>query len=484
MVSIQRKIALLIACAVVMANLAVLPLGHSAVLSAVRPNTHVTLAGLPDFTDLVDRYGPAVVNVSVAAMPAAPRVDAFVPQAFSGSAFHGPAFHESPFFRYFGAAMSEGPAPMLHGEGSGFIVSSDGVILTNAHVVQGADTVTVRLTDRREFKARVLGLDARTDIAVLKIDALRLPVVQFGSDANVRVGQWVVAIGSPFGFENSVTSGIVSAKARSLPNGSAVPFLQTDVPLNPGNSGGPLFDLSGRVIGVNSQIYSRTGGYEGIGFAIPIEVALKVERQILRTGKVEHGHLGVDVQDLSPPLARAFGLDSVEGVLIGNVEPGSPAANSGLQPGDIVRRFNGAPMHDAAAFAVAVADQAPAAVVKFEVWRGGDNMLLTTTLTDSKDSEPSAQGDAAAGKAFGLAVRMLTDAERSANGLVGGLLVQDVSGAGARAGLMRGDVVLAINGEALRTPQQLSAVAAANNKAIALLVRRGAVQIYVPIEAG
>ena len=522
----QRRNPWLAAIAVAIANVVLLPLGHGTVQAAhgaVQPGhapadrgvvaaaaragprvREAVTAGTPrgawpDIADLVDRYGAAVVNITVTAGSPSKPHDGVVPGAF----------HESTFFRYFGpaAGAAPAPAPPLHGEGSGFIVDSHGVILTNAHVVQGAASVIVKLTDRREFQATVLGADLRTDIAVLKIAADGLPVVRLGSDARVRVGEWVVAIGSPYGFENSVTSGIVSAKARALPDDSAVPFLQTDVPLNPGNSGGPLFDLEGHVIGINSQIFSRTGGYQGIGFAIPIDLAMKVARQILKTGRVEHGHLGVDVQDLSPPLASAFGLTDVDGALVGNVEPDSPAAHSGLQPGDVVRGFNGQPLRDAAAFAVALADQAPDAVVRLDVWRRGDELRLTTTLI--RDAGGHVGAPALPDRAFGLAVRALTPQERIANGIVNGLFVEGVTGAAARAGLLEGDVVLAINGQPLLEPDQLTsaqltsaqltaeqqgaqprvrreqkAAVGVRSKPIALLVRRGGVQIYVPVQAG
>ena len=484
MISTRRRYVLVLACLMAMANVALLPLGHGALLYP--HGSEGTRPPLPDFSDLVERYGAAVVNVSVAT-PAPPEAEGTIPGAF----------HESAFFRYFGARAPAAAGPPQHGEASGFIVDSAGLILTNAHVVQGADTVTVRLTDRREFAAHVLGTDARTDIAVLKIQASGLRAVRLGRDKDVRVGQWVVAIGSPYGFENSVTSGIVSAKARSLPDGAAVPFLQTDVPLNPGSSGGPLIDLEGRVIGINAQIFSRTGGYQGIGFAIPIDLAMKVERQILQNGRAEHGHLGVDVQDLSPPLARAFGLDDVDGVLIGRVEPGSPAAQSGLQPGDVVRRFNDHRMRDAAAFAVAVADQAPDAVVKLDVWRSGGGLLLTTTMGRGTDA-PGAALPAASDRTLGLALRPLTAAERVASGLASGLVVAAVTGAAARAGIVEGDVVLAVNGQPLWSQAQLSAEqlsteqlsvapvarrpVAGHVRPVALLVRRGAMQIYVPVD--
>jgi len=259
------------------------------------------------------------------------------------------------FFRHFGGPQQRGEGP-TRGQGSGFIVSADGTILTNAHVVDGADEVNVKLTDKREFKAKVLGMDKASDVAVLKIDAKNLPVVTNGSAANARVGDWVLAIGSPFGFENSATAGIVSAKSRSLPDGGYVPFIQTDVAVNPGNSGGPLFNMKGEVIGINSQIYSRNGGYQGLSFAIPIEVAMNVEQQIVAHGKVQHGRLGVSIQEVNQSLADSFGLKTTAGALVGTVEKDSPAAKAGLESGDIILGVNGTDIGSANELPVIIAN--------------------------------------------------------------------------------------------------------------------------------
>ena len=303
--------------------------------------------GLPDIAGLVERHGAAVVNITTAGTRKASRVQPEMPS---------------------------------QGMGSGFIVGADGLVLTNAHVVQGAREVTVKLTDRREFRAKVLGADAATDIAVLRIDAKNLPAVKLGDPARTRVGDWVVAIGSPFGFENSVTAGIVSAKGRSLPGEAYVPFLQTDVAVNPGNSGGPLFNLAGEVIGINSQIYSRSGGYQGLSFAIPIDMALRVKDQIVATGSATHARLGVTAQTLNQALAQSFGLERAQGALISQVAPGSAADKAGLKAGDVVLRFNGKPVGASDELAAMVGQSAPGERVKIEVLREGRKREHSATL--------------------------------------------------------------------------------------------------------
>ena len=294
-------------------------------------------AVLPDFPRITQQYGPAVVNISVTGTEkTAMQVG---PEAFNGDPFE--------MFRRFqqGHGRMVPREVPVHGMGSGFIVSPDGIILTNAHVVKDANEVTVKLTDRREFRAKVLGADPQTDVAVLKIDAKNLPVVKLGNvGKRCSVGEWVLAIGSPFGFENTVTAGVVSAKGRSLPDDSYVPFIQTDVAVNPGNSGGPLFNSRGEVVGINSQIYSRSGGYQGVSFAIPIDVASRVKDQIVATGKVQHARLGVTVQEVNQTLADSFKLDRPEGALVASVEKGSPAEKAGLQPGDVIRKVDGQPI--------------------------------------------------------------------------------------------------------------------------------------------
>ena len=307
---------------------------------------------LPDIAALVEQHGPAVVNITTAGM-----------RRTQGFTFRGPA-----------------PEVPAQGQGSGFIVGADGLVLTNAHVVEGAREVTVKLTDRREFRAKVLGADPATDVAVLRIDAKDLPAVKLGNPAAARVGDWVVAIGSPFGFENSVTAGIVSAKGRALPGDAYVPFLQTDVAVNPGNSGGPLFNMAGEVIGINSQIYSRSGGYQGLSFAIPIDVALRVTEQIVATGRATHARLGVATQPLDQALARSFGLERAEGALIAEVVPGSAADKAGLKSGDVVLKFNGRAVGASAELAAMVGQSSPGERVRLEILREGRKLELPATL--------------------------------------------------------------------------------------------------------
>jgi serine protease Do len=314
---------------------------------------------LPDFSALVERNGPAVVNISVTGMGRVGR--------------DGGVAREDPMLQFFRRFQGrEAPrAPVVRGMGSGFIVSSDGLVLTNAHVVAEAKDVTVRLTDKREFRAKVLGVDRQSDVAVLKIDATGLPVVSLGDVRSVKVGEWVLAIGSPYGFENTVTAGIVSAKARSLPDESFVPFLQTDVAVNPGNSGGPLFNLNGDVIGINSQIFSTTGGFMGLSFAIPIDVAVKVKDELVRYGKVTRGRLGVSIQDLTPDIAATLRLAATRGALVTAVEPGGPAERAGLRPGDVILAINGDEVASATELPARIADLKPGTRAAVRLVRGG-----------------------------------------------------------------------------------------------------------------
>ena len=324
-----------------------------------------TLTTLPDFASIVEQNGPAVVNITTAGT----RRMQFAPRS--------------------GSQAPEVPA---QGQGSGFIASADGLVLTNAHVVRGAREVTVKLTDRREFRAKVLGTDAATDVAVLRIDARGLPAVKFGDPARARVGDWVVAIGSPFGFENSVTAGIVSAKGRSLPGDAYVPFIQTDVAVNPGNSGGPLFNMAGEVIGINSQIYSRSGGYQGLSFAIPADVVQRVKDQIVATGRAAHARLGVTAQPVDQAIARSFGLERTEGALIVEVMPGSGAENAGLKAGDVVLKYNGRPVGASGELAAMVAQSSPGDKVRLEVVREGRKREISATLGAAKERRLQQRG--------------------------------------------------------------------------------------------
>jgi len=380
--------------------------------------------------------------------------------------------------------MPRGEAPM-HGQGSGFIISTDGRILTNAHVVDGAQEVVVKLTDKREFKAKVIGVDRKSDVAVLKIEATNLPVVQFGNPAEAKVGDWVLAIGSPFGFENSVTAGIVSAKGRALPDESLVPFIQTDVAVNPGNSGGPLFNLKGEVIGINSQIFSRTGGYEGLSFAVPIDVAVKVQEQLVATGKVTRGRLGVTIQGVNHALAESFGLSKPMGALVSAVEKGSPAEKGGVEPGDVIVKINGKNIEESAELPAQVADIKPGGSAKLEVIRKGKPQELTVTVGESKDSKVAASenGQQEPGR-LGVAVRPLDAEEQRQVGVKGGVLVQEASGAAARAGIQAGDVILSVNDTPIQSVDQLRSVVSKAGKRIAILVQREEARIFVPVELG
>ena len=451
-------------------------------VAAPAANPAATSLPLNGFTEIVAAAGPAVVNVSVRGTT---KVSAEMPD-MPGLDPDNPLFD---FFKNYGGrsprgGRNGGSVPM-QGLGSGFIVSSDGYILTNAHVVDHADEVLVRLTDRREYKAKVVGADKQSDVALIKIDGKGLPTVKIGDSRAAKVGEWVVAIGSPYGFENSVSAGIVSAKSRSLPDSAYTPFIQTDVAVNPGNSGGPLFNLAGEVIGINSQIYSRSGGYQGISFAIPIEVAMKVKDQLAKHGKVSRGRLGVTVQEVNATLADSFGLDRPRGALVASVDAASPAEKGGIQAGDIILKYDGNVIERSADLPVLVADKGPNATASVEVWRKGATKSLTVATGEAREERiASNEPNAATGGRLGLAVRPLTREERSQNNGRGGLLVEQVSGAAERAGVQPGDLVLALNGTPVQSVEQLREQAAKSGKHVALLVQREDRQLFVPIELG
>jgi len=436
---------------------------------------------LPDFSSIVAQYGPAVVNVRVAGILATAEHeerDAPGPNPDAQDPF-------GDLFRRFQQQIPHQAVPM-HGMGSGFIVSPDGIILTNAHVVAGSSEVTVKLTDKREFKARVLGLDKATDIAVLKIDAHDLPVVKIGNASQERVGEWAVAIGAPFGFENTATAGIISAKARSLPDQGYVQFIQTDVPVNPGNSGGPLFNLDGEVIGINSQIYSGTGGYQGVSFAIPINLAMQIEGQLVKNGKVERAQLGISIQSVDQSLAQAFGMKQATGALISSVSPDSPGARAGLQPGEIILKFNDQPIADAADLPPLVASVKPGDSATLSVWHQGHVREVSVKLGNAAANNTvatTAEGDS--GKArLGLALRPLTPEERAQAQVSGGLIVEHVTGPAAKAGIEPGDIVLALNGESVTSVAQLRELVSKDGQHLALLVQHQDARIFVPIDLG
>jgi len=372
----------------------------------------------------------------------------------------------------------------MHAQGSGFIVSSDGLLLTNAHVVDGAKQVTVKLSDHREFKAKVLGADKTSDIAVLKIDGRALSTVRLGNSDELAVGDYVLAIGEPFGLEETATAGIVSAKGRSLPGDGYVPFIQTDAAVNPGNSGGPLFNASGEVVGINSQIYSNSGGYQGVAFAIPINLAEQIKDQIVASGKVQHGRLGVEVQNIDQSLADSFRLKSPAGALISNVEPDSAAAHAGLQAGDVIVKYNDSPIADAGQLSARVNMTPPGDKATLEIWR--QSKLIAVSARIGSATEPTAaQGsDAQAQATLGLTLRPLKPDERHNAGLSGGLVVEDVQGRAAEAGIRPGDVVLSVDGTPLQSIPQLRDLMHSHDKQIALLIQRGDNRLFVPISLG
>ncbi|MGZ8273338.1 MAG: DegQ family serine endoprotease [Burkholderiaceae bacterium] len=427
-----------------------------------------TVAG---YRDIVQAYGPAVVGITAAGTRQADVDDEpeDVPQHFRGMPgmpFGGP----------------RGDAP-FRGQGSGFIISADGLILTNAHVVRGASEVTVKLSDRREFRAKLLGLDTATDVAVLKVDAQKLPAVALGDARQVQVGDPVLAIGSPFGFEQTATQGIVSAKARSLPGASYVPFIQTDAAVNPGNSGGPLFDAKGRVIGINSQIYSRSGGFQGLAFAIPIDVALNVKDQIVTHGKVEHARLGVTLQDLNQGLAETFGLKTPDGAIVSSVANGTAAAKAELKPGDVITKMDGEAVRASGDVSSRVGMAKPGQKMKLTVWRDKANVDVDVILGAAEGTMRQAASEAPKGR-LGLALRPLSEAEKRQLRTEQGLVVEDASGPAERAGIQPGDVVLSMNGQPVESAEQMRAALEKKPSNVALLIQRDSQRIFVPIKLG
>jgi len=441
----------------------------------VSPGTSAAAArGLPDFTDIVARNGPAVVNIAV--------LEKSRPASFDEGAPDDP-LHD--FLRRFGVPPRGTPQP-ARGEGSGFIVGADGTILTNAHVVADAREVTVRLTDRREFTAKVVGVDPQSDVAVIKIDGKDLPTVRIGDPAKLRPGEWVVAIGSPFGFDNSVTAGIVSALSRSLPDGQYTPFIQTDAAVNPGNSGGPLFNMAGEVVGINSQIYSRTGGFMGISFAIPIDIAIGVKDQLVKTGHVQRGRIGVLVQEVGQQLADSFGLDRPRGAIVAQVEAGGPAAKAGIKSGDVILAVDGRPIEHSGQLSAVISQIRPGSKVELEIWRERASRKISVDVGEFKDAQvaQNERAESGHGARLGLAVRPLTPAEKRAAGIDGGLLVEDVDGPAAEADVRPGDVIVGANGQRVATLGELEAQAAKSKRSIALLVNRGGTTIFIPLKLG
>jgi serine protease Do len=381
------------------------------------------------------------------------------------------------------------PQPRRHGvqhaQGSGFLISGDGLVLTNAHVVDGAKEVTVKLSDHREFKAKVLGADKSSDIAVLKIDAHNLPSVRIGDSDQLGVGDYVLAIGEPFGLEETATAGIVSAKGRSLPGDGYVPFIQTDAAVNPGNSGGPLFDANGTVVGINAQIYSNSGGYQGVSFAIPINLAVQIKDQIVKTGKVAHSRLGVEVQTLTQSLADSFKMKAPNGALVAKIVPDSAAAQAGVKVGDVILKFNGTPIVDAGQLSARVGIAAPGDKATLEIWRDGRTISLTATIGNAAQvaSTEEASGESAPAR-LGLALRPLSQEERQQSGVSSGLVVEDAKGRAAEAGIQPGDVVLSVDGTPVQSVAQLRKMVQEHDKQIALLIQRGDARLFVPVTLG
>jgi serine protease Do len=453
---------------------------------------------LPDFTDLVEKQGPAVVNIGTTQV---------IRPEHGGSQM---PFDEndpsSEFFRRFFPHQPGMPGmPGIPGVphefenkslGSGFIISSDGYILTNAHVIDSADEVVVNLTDKREFKAKVIGADKRSDVALIKIDASGLPTVKIGDPSRLKVGEWVVAIGSPFGFENSVTAGIVSAKGRSLPQENYVPFIQTDAAVNPGNSGGPLFNMKGEVIGINSQIYSRSGGFMGLSFAIPIDLAMDVQGQIKHGGKVHRGRLGVVIRDVTKDLADSFGLSKAEGAFVDSVEKGQPADKAGIEAGDVITKFDGKAISQSSDLPRVVGATHPGNQAQVQVWRKGTTKEFTVTIAEMPDEKTLAQHGGKRGKAaepaaanrLGLVLSELGAEQKRDLKVNGGLVIEDVRGSGTRYDLRTGDILLALIAKGsqteLRTVEQFNGVLAAMEKSsvFTLLIRRGDSQSFVTIK--
>lgn len=446
--------------------------------------------GLPDFSDLAEKQGPAVVNISTT-------------HVVRGQAQMMPfPFDENdPAFEFFKRFIPRSPGGGMPRDfenkslGSGFVVSGDGYILTNAHVVDGADEVTVRLTDKREFKAKIIGADKRTDVALIKIEASGLPVVKLGDPAQLKVGEWVVAIGSPFGFDNSVTAGIVSAKGRSLPQENYVPFIQTDVAINPGNSGGPLFNMRGEVVGINSQIYSRSGGYMGVSFAIPIDVAMDIQSQLRASGKVSRGRLGVVIQEVSKELADSLGLARPMGAVVNSVEKGGPAERAGVEAGDVILKFDGKAINSSADLPRLVAATRPGARSTIQLWRKGATRDIQVTVGEMPDEKlaggkpsKSAKPAEQAPNRLGLVVSELTAEQKRELKMNSGLLVEDVRGIGARSDLRAGDVIIAVISKGATTEvksvDQFNKLLAQFEKGsnVTLLVRRGEMQTFITIK--
>jgi serine protease Do len=446
------------------------------------------VTGLPDFSGLVAQNGPAVVNIRVTEKPQ----KAQLPNGFQGPG-QGQGEGDDPlsqFFRRFQQIPNPQNQPPSRGIGSGFIISPDGYVLTNAHVVADASEVVVALTDRREFTAKVVGVDKGSDVAVLKIPATNLPIVHFGDSTKLHPGQWAIAIGSPFGFDNSVTAGVISATGRPLPDDAGhnfVPYIQTDAAVNPGNSGGPLFNIDGQVIGINSQIYSRTGGYMGMSFAVPIDIALTVKDQLLKTGKVARSRIGVSVQEVNRQFAESFGLEVPHGALVSGVEPQSPGEKAGLKAGDVITSVNGHDINHSYDLPAVISQLTPGSTAKLGIWhdkKAGEMSIKTVALEDTPQEMARNTNNEEGGGKLGLSLRPLQPREQQQMHTKGALVIEDVTGPALAAGLQPGDVVLGVNGAGVTTMADLKREVARAGHSVALLVQREERTSYFAINLG
>lgn len=445
-----------------------------AVASGLAPQATVATTQLPDFVQLVEKYGKGVVNIST--VREARVVEGADPFGFDER--HAEIFRRFGFpFPFGGGPRQE---PERRGTGSGFIISADGLILTNHHVVDGADEIKVRLTDNREFTGKVLGSDAKTDIAVVKIEAKDLPYLTMGNSDELKVGEWVAAIGSPFGLDNTVTAGIVSAKSRKLPSDQYVPFIQTDVAVNPGNSGGPLFNMKGEVVGINSQIFSTSGGFMGLSFAIPSNLAMQIKDQLVKNGKVTRGRIGVVIQSVTQDLAESFGMKAPKGAIVSQVEKDGPAAKAGLQEGDIITAVNGKTIDDSVDMPVIIGSMAPGSIAKLSIIRNNKDMTLDVKVEEAPNESASSNASkTAAANKLGVTVRPLNDEEK-AKAETEGLLVTESTGAARKAGIREGDIIVNVNGVKIKKTDDLARVLE-KNKNLRVLVQRRDGRIFIPV---
>jgi serine protease Do len=450
----------------------------------------VNAVGLPDFTELVEKSGSAVVNIrtteKVQSGQNMPDADDEQMQEFFRRFFGVPVPKAAPVPKNRRSVPQQQEEEVPRGVGSGFIISQDGYVLTNTHVVDGASEVYVKLIDKREFKAKVIGADKRTDVAVLKIEGGKLPRLTIGDSDKIKVGEWVIAIGSPFDLDNTVTAGIVSAKSRET--GEYLPLIQTDVAVNPGNSGGPLINMRGEVIGINSQIYSRSGGYMGISFAIPIDEAMRVVEQLKATGKVTRGRIGVQIDQVSKEVAESIGLPKSQGALVSRVEAGGPAEKAGLQDGDVILKFNGISVEKASDLPRIVGATKPGTKATISIWRKGAARDLNMTVAEIEADKAVQKADKKGKKeqttnVLGIYVTDLTEAQKKELPGGVGVVIENVDGPAAQVGLRPGDIILTMNNVDVKDAKQFSAMLAKVDpkKAVVLLVRRGDTSQFVPI---